>query len=153
MKRFLFKFFFVLFALIAALPAQANYVFFKNTVKWSNVYVYFYNGSYWSDNQGSGSNGIASGPNGMSKVYGMEDIYAYDYNGNYSQYISFTKDSQKGYNNFNNTAAVYRSDFSFSSPLYTPETTPSGTLNNGTTPYYNNGTWSTFSWSDYTLLD
>lgn len=150
MKRFLFKFFFVLFALIAALPAQANYVFFKNTVKWSNVYVYFYNGSYWSDTQGSGSNGIASGPNGMSKVYGMEDIYAYDYNGNYSQYISFTKDSQKGYNNFNNTAAVYRSDFSFSSPLYTPETTPSGTLNNSTTPYYNNGTWSTFSWSDYT---
>lgn len=150
MKRFLFKFFFVLFALIAALPAQANYVFFKNTVKWSNVYVYFYNGSYWSDTQGSGSNGIASGPNGMSKVYGMEDIYAYDYNGNYSQYISFTKDSQEGYNNFNNTAAVYRSDFSFSSPLYTPETTPSGTLNNSTTPYYNNGTWSTFSWSDYT---
>lgn len=150
MKRFLFKFFFVLFALIAALPAQANYVFFKNTVKWSNVYVYFYNGSYWSDTQGSGSNGIASGPNGMSKVYGMEDIYAYDYNGNYSQYISFTEDSQKGYNNFNNTAAVYRSDFSFSSPLYTPETTPSGTLNNSTTPYYNNGTWSTFSWSDYT---
>lgn len=150
MKRFLFKFFFVLFALIAALPAQAKTVFFKNTVKWSNVYVYFYNGSYWSDTQGSGSNGIASGPNGMSKVYGMEDIYAYDYNGNYSQYISFTKDSQKGYNNFNNTAAVYRSDFSFSSPLYTPETTPSGTLNNSTTPYYNNGTWSTFSWSDYT---
>lgn len=150
MKRFLFKFFFVLFALIAALPAQANYVFFKNTVNWSNVYVYFYNGSYWSDTQGSGSNGIASGPNGMSKVYGMEDIYAYDYNGNYSQYISFTKDSQKGYNNFNNTAAVYRSDFSFSSPLYTPETTPSGTLNNSTTPYYNNGTWSTINWSDYT---
>lgn len=150
MKRFLFKFFFVLFALIAALPAQANYVFFKNTVNWSNVYVYFYNGSYWSDTQGSGSNGIASGPNGMSKVYGMEDIYAYDYNGNYSQYISFTKDSQEGYNNFNNTEAVYRSDFSFSSPLYTPETTPSGTLNNSTTPYYNNGTWSTFSWSDYT---
>ena len=137
-------------ALIAAIPAQANYVFFKNTVNWSNVYVYFYNGSYWSDTQGSGSNGIASGPNGMSKVYGMEDIYAYDYNGNYSQYISFTKDSQEGYNNFNNTAAVYRSDFSFSSPLYTPETTPSGTLNNSTTPYYNNGTWSTINWSDYT---
>lgn len=151
MKRFLFKFFFVLFALIAALPAQANYVFFKNTLSWSNVYVYFYKDAYWNDN-GSGSSGsnFESGPHGMSKVYGMEDIYAYDYNGNYSQYISFTKDSQSGYGNFWSTEAAYRSDFSFSSPLYTPETTPSGTLNNSTTPYYNNGTWSTFSWSDYT---
>ena len=149
MKRFLFKFFFVLFALIAALPAQANYVFFKNTVNWSNVYVYFYNGSYWSDTKGSGSLNIASGPNEMKKMYGY-DIYAFDYSGSDSKPISFTKDSQSGYGNFWNTEAAYCSDFSFNNPLYTPKTTPSGTLNENTTKYYNNGTWSTINWSDYT---
>lgn len=45
MKRFLFKFFFVLFALIAALPAQANYVFFKNTNNWSTVKAHIWNGT------------------------------------------------------------------------------------------------------------
>ena len=147
MKRFLFKFFFVLFALIAALPAQANYVFFKNTVNWSNVYVYFYKDAYWNDN-GSGSSGIASGPNGMSKVYGMENIYAYDYTGDYSKYISFTKDSQTNYGNFYQTEAVYRDNFSFSTPLYTPNTISNENKNG--VPYYNNGTWSTINWSDYT---
>ena len=147
MKRFLFKFFFVLFALIVALPAQANYVFFKNTVNWSNVYVYFYKDAYWNDN-GSGSSGIASGPNGMSKVYGMENIYAYDYTGDYSKYISFTKDSQTNYGNFYQTEAVYRDNFSFSTPLYTPNTTSNENKNG--VPYYNNGTWSTINWSDYT---
>lgn len=45
MKRFLFKFFFVLFALIAALPAQAKTVFFKNTNNWSTVKAHIWNGT------------------------------------------------------------------------------------------------------------
>ena len=45
MKRFLFKFFFVLMALIAAIPAQANYVFFKNTNNWSTVKAHIWNGT------------------------------------------------------------------------------------------------------------
>ncbi|MDD5818646.1 MAG: chitobiase/beta-hexosaminidase C-terminal domain-containing protein, partial [bacterium] len=149
MKRFLFKFFFVLFALIAALPAQANYVFFKNTLSWSNVYVYFYNGEYWDKTNnpslGSGSKGIAA--NAMSKIYGT-DIYAYDHNGSYSQYISFTEAKQGGYDNFWQTKAAYCGDFSFDTPLFTPDKNSTGKLNQ--TDYYNNGSWSTFSWSDYT---
>ena len=45
MKRFLFKFFFVLFALIAALPAQAKTVFYKNTNNWSTVKAHIWNGT------------------------------------------------------------------------------------------------------------
>ncbi|MDY3216856.1 MAG: chitobiase/beta-hexosaminidase C-terminal domain-containing protein, partial [Sodaliphilus sp.] len=45
MKRFLFKFFFVLMALIAAIPAQAKTVFFKNTNNWSTVKAHIWNGT------------------------------------------------------------------------------------------------------------
>lgn len=118
-------------------------VYFKNTVNWDNVYAYFYGGSYWNDTQGSGSMNIAGGPIKMTKVDGTDDIYSCTYTGTYSQYISFTRDPQSGYNNFNNTQAVYRGDFDSSKSLFTPDTTSSNTLNN--TVYYNNGTWSTYS--------
>lgn len=118
-------------------------VYFKNTVNWDNVYAYFYDGSYWSDTKGSGSNGIAGGPFQMTKVDGTDDIYSYTYTGSYSQYISFTRDSQPGYNNFHNTQAVYRGDFDSSKSLFTPNTQSSSTLNE--TVYYNNGTWTTYS--------
>lgn len=119
-------------------------VYFKNTVKWSNVYAYFYNSSYWNESTGSGSQGIAGGPCKMSKVDGTDDIYSYTYTGNYSQYIAFTKDEESNYGNFWSTEAVYRDDFSTSKSMYTPNTTSSGTYNS-TVKYYNNGTWSTYS--------
>lgn len=119
-------------------------VYFKNTVKWSNVYAYFYNSSYWNESKGSGSQGIAGGPCKMSKVDGTDDIYSYTYTGNYSQYIAFTKDEESNYGNFWSTEAVYRDDFSTSKSMYTPNTTSSGTYNS-TVKYYNNGTWSTYS--------
>lgn len=118
-------------------------VYFKNTVNWDNVYAYFYGGSYWNDTQGSGSMNIAGGPIKMTKVDGTDDIYSCTYTGTYSQYISFTRDPQSGYNNFNNTQAVYRGDFDSSKSLFTPDTTKTNTLNE--TVYYNNGTWSTYS--------
>lgn len=123
-------------------------VYFKNTVKWSNVYAYFYNSSYWNESKGSGSQGIAGGPCKMSKVDGTDDIYSYTYTGNYSQYIAFTKDEESNYGNFWSTEAVYRDDFSTSKSMYTPNTTSSGTYNNNTVKYYNNGTWSTYSASE-----
>lgn len=118
-------------------------VYFKDTLNWDNVYAYFYGGSYWNDTQGSGSANIAGGPIEMTKVDGTDDIYSCTYTGTYSQYISFTKDSQPGFNNFNNTQAVYRGDFDPSKSLFTPDTTQTNKLNE--TAYYNNGTWSTYS--------
>lgn len=119
-------------------------VYFKNTVKWSNVYAYFYTSSYWDINKGSGSSGIAGGPFKMSKVDGTDDIYSYTYIGEYSQYIAFTKDEESNYDNFWSTEAVYRGDFSTSKSMYTPNTTSSGTYNSNV-KYYNNGTWSKYS--------
>lgn len=118
-------------------------VYFKDTLNWDNVYAYFYGGSYWNDTQGSGSANIAGGPIKMTKVDGTDDIYSCTYTGTYSQYISFTRDSQSGFNNFNNTQAVYRGDFDSSKSLFTPDTTQTNKLNE--TVYYNNGTWSTYS--------
>lgn len=118
-------------------------VYFKNTVNWDNVYAYFYGGSYWDDYRGSGSNNIAGGPIKMTKVDGTDDIYSCTHTGTYSQYISFTRDPQPGYNNFNNTQAVYRGDFDSSKSLFTPDTTQTKTLNE--TVYYINGTWTTYS--------
>ena len=118
-------------------------VYFKDTLNWDNVYAYFYGGSYWNDTQGSGSANIAGGPIKMTKVDGTDDIYSCTYTGTYSQYISFTRDSQSGFNNFNNTQAVYRGDFDPSKSLFTPDTTQTNKLNE--TAYYNNGTWSTYS--------
>lgn len=120
-------------------------VYFKNTVGWSNVYVYFYTSEYWNSSNGSGSQNIKSGPNPMNKVDGTDDIYSFTYTGDYSNVISFTKDSQPNYANFWSTEAVYRNDFDSSKTLYTPETTASGTYNGGTVPYYNNGSWATYS--------
>ena len=45
MKRFLFKFFFVLMALIAAIPAQAKIVFYKNTNNWDKVNAHIWYGT------------------------------------------------------------------------------------------------------------
>lgn len=117
-------------------------VYFKNTLNWNNVFVYFYNEQCWNE-KGSGSANVAGGPIKMTKVDGTDDIYSYTYTGTYSKYISFTRDSQPGYDNFHKTQAVYRGDFDSSKSLFTPNTQSSSTINE--TVYYNNGTWTTYS--------
>lgn len=116
-------------------------IYFKNTVNWDNVYVYFYSESYWDTNNGSGSNNIPSQCNKMKKILGegTSAIYEFIYIGNYS-IVSFTKDAQYNYSNFYGTSAVYREDYNASNPMYVPNPTRSGIHNNNTT-YYNNGTW------------
>ncbi|MGN0498519.1 MAG: hypothetical protein ACI4F6_05625 [Acutalibacteraceae bacterium] len=122
---------------------SSNAIYFKNTVGWTNVYVYLYNNAYWNDN-GSGSNDIAAGPIQMTLVDGTTDVYYYNIpEGDSYSIVSFTKDSQSNYSNFHKTEAVYRADFSISKPLYTPNTPASETRNG--VPYYNNGTWSAYS--------
>lgn len=122
---------------------SSNAIYFKNTVGWTNVYVYFYSTAYWNDN-GSGSNNIAAGPIQMTLVDGTTDVYYYNIpEGDSYSIVSFTKDSQLNYSNFHQTEAVYSVDFSISKPLYTPNTTASETRND--VPYYNNGTWSAYS--------
>ncbi len=111
-------------------------VYFKNTVNWSNVYVYFLTSSYWDNTNGCGSYGYTAKKMTYDNTL---KLYKYTYTGSYSQYITFTKDQQDNYGNFWQTEAVYRSDFSTTSPVYVPSNTSNETKNS--TKYYNNGSW------------
>lgn len=142
MKRFLFKFFFVLMALIAAIPAQAATIYFKNTVGWSTVYVHFYSAESWHTEQGAGfarSEHVSVTP---MKIIDGTDIYSCEYTGDYSV-VAFTKEEQKGYYSFHNNEVVYLTDFSTSKPLFTPDNNQHTDINN--CKYYNVGTWSEYS--------
>ena len=122
--------------------AKVSSIYFQNTVNWDNVYVYFYSGPYWSVEKGSGAKNIQH--NQMTKISGegTSAIYKFTYVGNSPAYVSFTRDAQGGYDNFEQTTeAVYREDYNASNPMYVPNPTPSGKHNN--TTYYNNGTWGT----------
>lgn len=121
---------------------EEHTIYFQNTVNWDNVYVYFYQGSYWSDDKGSGAKNIQH--NQMTKISGegTSAIYKFTYMGNSPAYVSFTRDAQGGCDNFEQTEAVYRGDYNASNPMYVPNPTRSGIHNNNTT-YYNNGTWGT----------
>ena len=142
MKRFLFKFFFVLMALIAAIPAQAATIYFKNTVGWNTVYVHFYSAESWHPEQGAGfarSEHVSVTP---MKIIDGTDIYSCECTGDYSV-VAFTKEEQKDYYSFHNNEVVYRTDFSTSKPLFTPDNSQHTSKNNST--YYNVGTWSEYS--------
>ena len=142
MKRFLFKFFFVLMALIAAIPAQAATIYFKNTVGWSTVYVHFYSAESWHTEQGAGfarSEHVSVTP---MKIIDGTDIYSCECTGDYSV-VAFTKEEQKGYYSFHNNEVVYLTDFSTSKPLFTPDNNQHTDINS--CKYYNVGTWSEYS--------
>ncbi len=110
-------------------------VYFNNTLGWSDVYVCFLSGSYWSNTQGTGSYGLTC--HKMSQYTG--NYYSYTYTGTYSEYINFVAADQSGYGNYWQTAAVYRGDFNTTAPCFTPSTTSSGSYNS--TTYYSSGSW------------
>lgn len=122
---------------------EEHTIYFKNTVNWDNVYVYFYQGPYWSDEKGSGAKNIQH--NQMTKISGegTSAIYKFTYMGNSSAYVSFTKNAQGDYENFWKTEAVYRGDYNASNPMYVPNITFSKTLNE--TKYYDVGTWTEYT--------
>lgn len=122
---------------------EEHTIYFKNTVNWDNVYVYFYQGLYWNDEKGSGAKNIQH--NQMTKISGegTSAIYKFTYVGNSPAYVSFTRDAQGGYENFWKTEAVYRGDYDASKPMYIPALTSSKTLNE--TKYYDAGTWTEYT--------
>ena len=145
MKRkllYVSKSIFLMLLLFAALPAYSAKIYFKNTLNWDNVYVYTYSSAYWSDDKGSGSKGIQSGPTVMNPVATGSDIYVCDVDQT-PTFVSFTKDNQPGYDNFHQTEACYSGDYSTDKPMFTPDNTQSKTINE--TKYYNNGSWSAYT--------
>ncbi len=130
--------------------AWAATIYFDNTnTKWSNVYIYLYDGTYWDYNNGSGANNIKAC--GTMTPIG-NNIYSYTYSGNYNQVVSFTSQNQCGYNNFSgNSVKVCYSDsrsgngsakYTNSKPLFIPDTSSSFNKNNNTATYYH-GDWAT----------
>lgn len=143
--------------LFAALPAYSAKIYFKNTLGWQNVYVYTYSSAYWSDTYGSGadtSKGCYGEATKMDPVVTGSDIYVCEVN-QISKWVSFTSQPQNGYGNFHNSSdqnkisVCYRDDYSESNPLFTPNTEKTGTLNQNTVDYYNNGTWSAYTTQSY----
>lgn len=160
MKRkllYVSKSIFLMLLLFAALPANSAKIYFKNTLGWQNVYVYTYRNAYWSDTNGSGSkteNGCNGNATPMNPVETGSDIYVCEVN-QISKWVSFTNKEQNNYGNFHNSSdqnkisVCYRDDYSESNPLFTPNTEKTGTLNQKTVDYYNNGTWSAYTTQSY----
>lgn len=143
--------------LFAALPAYSAKIYFKNTLNWDNVYVYTYRNAYWDNSLGSGadtSKGCYGQATKMDPVVTGSDIYVCEVN-QISKWVSFTSQPQNGYGNFHNSSdqnkisVCYRDDYSESNSLFTPNTEKTGTLNQNTVDYYNNGTWSAYTTQSY----
>ena len=139
----------------------ANYtpkrmIYFKNTLGWSGVNVYFYrNNKYWgygsNDGKGTGSSTtwtkdattpFISGA-AMTQIEGT-DIWYYDCEGNSIgadvENVAFTETLQNNYDYFYSTKVVRRGDYKSSLPMFVPlEQTP--VTQNTTALYYNEGYW------------
>ena len=132
-------------ALIAAIPAQAATIYFKNTVGWNTVYVHFYSAKCWDNNQGAGGSGRSEHVSVTPmKIIDGTDIYSCECTGDYSV-VAFTKEEQGNYYGFNGNKVVYREDFSTSKPLFTPDNSQSTSTSLNNCTYYNNGSWSEYS--------
>ena len=98
---------------LTAVYTQNNIIYFKNTLGWENVFVNFYTGNAWNnDNNGSGSpkgcgnSGVTHRNKEMTRI-GDSDVWYYDYgyNGGGSSitpslYVSFTGSSRPSVSEF-----------------------------------------------------
>ncbi|MBR2266506.1 MAG: hypothetical protein IJ882_07605, partial [Paludibacteraceae bacterium] len=116
---------------------------------WTNTpYVYFYSGSYWNNEKGSGSKNILWGGQAMTNIDGTT-IWYYDYSGTKlvdeaKQYIAFTNGDKSGQDNFDEASVVYRSDFYPDMNMYVPRNYIDQYLNKHNdkqTCYYEQGYW------------
>lgn len=151
---------------LTAVYTQKRMIYFYNTLNWENVYVYFYSGSYWNNDNGTGSNtgGSYTGINGQmqpisegSKIYYF-DAEAAGVNASYT-YVSFTELHQNNTEFFEKTGTtknkvIYRSDYkSTTLPMFVPvaNQTPES-KNSNQADYYNKGYWMNYpANSGYTL--
>ena len=154
---------------------QNSYIYFKNTLGWSSVYVNFYTGSYWNNPKGSGNKGVTNSNKAMTRI-GETDVWYYDYGAasiTPSLYVSFTDASQDNSENFwknPNVNVVYPANyqdaihtdkssengFKAATPMFVPLANQEATILNssggGKASYYNRGYWTTYtSGTGYTL--
>ena len=120
-----------------------NCIFFKNNLKWNNVYIYtFTDNAYWNDGTGvhPATNKLEQGQ--MTQL-GKTDIYYYILTSSAGfKDIAFSDYDMRGYGFFNDHKAIYRSDRSDQMPLFIPQKdqTPTGDTYT-TNKYYSSGIW------------
>ena len=120
-----------------------NCIFFKNNLKWNNVYIYtFTANAYWNDGTGvhPATNKLEQGK--MTQL-GKTDIYYYILTSSAGfKDIAFSDYDMRGYGFFNDHKAIYRSDRSNQMSLFIPQKdqTPTGDTYT-TNKYYNSGIW------------
>ena len=123
-------------------------IFFKNTLSWSDVYVYTFSNDVWYDSEDSNTK---YGPGVCTKVNVLEfakmtqidntDIYYYILTKQDGfNHIAFSDANMNNWNEFFGNNAIYRADRSDQMPLFIPEKDQSPSTTNSTR-YYSNGIW------------
>lgn len=131
--------------LTAKYTKDNNIIYFNNVnLKWNDVYVYFYKGDFWNNDNGTGAidsdgNGSYEGYVHMTKIEGTDIWYAKNTYNNISQ-IAFSPSNQNGKQYFNCSEAVRCWSFDTRLPMYVP-IKAHGEKKNNTTTYYNKGYW------------
>ena len=147
---------------LTASYTKVDYIYFKNNMGWSNVYVFFYTSDkYWDDiEHGSGAkkdHEFKNGDDDHHKPYydekhgaltrlGETDIWYFDAGAigcaDWTN-IVFNANDHHNYDWFSATEVVRRGDFKRKTPLFVPadKTKYSPTLKNESANYYNKGYW------------
>ena len=140
--------------LTAQYTKNTNIIYFYNTLGWEEVYVYFYNGAYWNDASGTGSNtgGTYQGYAQMKQIEGT-NVWYVDATGKSTTYLVFGKEYQEKKEYFFDTSVSRRGDYTPTLPMFVPVADQTPTmLYSGKTAYYNKGYWMNYpEFPGYTL--
>ena len=124
-------------------------IFFKNTLGWSNVYVYTFSEEVWHNgndqNNPNDDKGVQPKTNriefGQMTKLGETDVYYYILTNTTDGFnrIAFSNADMSGNDEFYQNEAVYRGDRTDQMPLFVPYKGFTKTANS--TTYYNEGVW------------
>ena len=119
----------------------AQCIFFKNNLKWKDVYVYTFSADAWDSSKGVKVKGKYQEYGKMTQ-FGQTDIYYYTLTNTTDgfSYIAFSETDMHNNDEFYGSKAIYRGDRSDQMPLFIPQTDQTASTMN-TTKYYSSGLW------------
>ena len=119
----------------------AQCIFFKNTLSWSDVYVYTFSADAWDSYVGLKVKGKYQEYGKMTQI-GQTDVYYYTLNNTTDgfSYIAFSETDMHNNNEFYGSKAIYRGDRSDQMQLFIPQTDQFPSTTNKT-QYYSSGIW------------
>lgn len=118
-----------------------NCIFFKNNLKWNNVYVYTFSADVWDGSKGVQPKNTRVEYGKMTQI-GQTDVYCYILTNTTTSFshIAFCDKDQNNYDYLYQANAAYRGDRSNQMPLFIPQTNQTPNTSNQT-KYYNSGIW------------